>query len=463
MPNSISPNMNLVIPSVGLEPGPDYATDVNNSLSIVDLHDHTSGRGVQVTPAGLNLNSDVAFLSNNATGLRSIRFTSQGSPLALGTDKGCLYESGVDLYYNDGNGNQIRMTSSGSIVGTPGSITGLVSPASATYNAGTGTFIWQSNTNVAANMDNASVTIRIPNVVSSAGTTIAASLSLVTPYTITLPTAPPASLSLVTMDNSGNLGTTRTPSIDSLTVSGNITTTGSTVNIGTGGVVLSNTGTKLITNGDVRVGGVLELTSGGATLTNSSGTTVFSGDIKIGGSSGAVISNDTTFVKIQQLRIGTASTGPLLKESADTSGVLQSGKGFQPVAGGAYVSASGSTAVGIASSDGTRIYPAVVSDAVNNSSNGDRMIWGVVNTAGAVVRGNGFTSARNSAGNYTVSVSSFGFNSTPMAVCTSNSAQVYPVVTPITTTAFTVQWNTVAATGGVAADTDWMFIMMGPR
>ena len=31
-----SPNMNLPIPTVGGEPGPNYATDVNSSLTLVD-------------------------------------------------------------------------------------------------------------------------------------------------------------------------------------------------------------------------------------------------------------------------------------------------------------------------------------------------------------------------------------------------------------------------------------------
>src|SRR6185437_5151905 len=105
-----SPNMNLVIPTVGVDPGPDWASNINSSLTILDGHDHSSGKGVQITPSGINISSDLTMVQNNLTNVRSIRLFPQTSPLALPTDVGALYESGVDLYYNDANGNQIQIT-----------------------------------------------------------------------------------------------------------------------------------------------------------------------------------------------------------------------------------------------------------------------------------------------------------------------------------------------------------------
>lgn len=110
-----SPNMNMPVPVVGTDPGSDWATNIDACLSIVDSHNHASGQGVQVTPSGLNINADLPFGGNNATTLRSTRFSSQGSPLAGGSDLDCLYVSGGDLYYNDGSGNQIRLTQAGTI------------------------------------------------------------------------------------------------------------------------------------------------------------------------------------------------------------------------------------------------------------------------------------------------------------------------------------------------------------
>lgn len=198
-----TPAMNLVVPTVGVDPGPDYANNINADLAIIDGHNHTPGYGVQVPTAGLNINADLTFQNNNGTNFRSVRFQPQPSALALASDLGCLYEYGVDLYYNDGNGNQIRITSAGGIAGTPGSISGLVSPASASYSPGSATFIWQSNTNTPANMDFASAILRNLTA-NSHGLTLNPPAAMASDFSITLPTLP-VSTSILQMDSSGNM------------------------------------------------------------------------------------------------------------------------------------------------------------------------------------------------------------------------------------------------------------------
>lgn len=195
--------MSLPIPSAGQEPGPQYASDVNNSFTIVDGHTHNPGSGVQITTSGLNINADLLINNNNLTLVRSTRFQPQGSPLSGAMDLGCVYESGVDLYYNDGNGNQIRITSGGAIVGTAGSISGLVPPASASYNTGSGTFIWQSGATIPANMDFASAIFRNMTAGSN-GVTVSAPAALGSNYTLVLPTIP-GTTNFVSLDTSGNL------------------------------------------------------------------------------------------------------------------------------------------------------------------------------------------------------------------------------------------------------------------
>lgn len=201
----ISPNMNLPVPVVGVDPGPDWANNVNSSLNLIDAHDHTSGSGVQITPSGLNINADLNIQSNNVTGLRSSRYVAQSMPLSTGSssDIGCVYVAGLDLYYNDISGNQVRITSGGGVAGSPGSISNLNSPASAAYVSGTGTFVWQSNTNIAANMDAGSIILR--NItLGSFGVTLSPPNSLSSNYTITLPTVP-ASTKIMSMDNAGTI------------------------------------------------------------------------------------------------------------------------------------------------------------------------------------------------------------------------------------------------------------------
>lgn len=200
---TLSPNMSLVVPTVGVDPGPDWANNLNADLSILDGHNHAAGSGVQINPAGLNINSDLTFLSNNAIALRSSRYTSQASPISGALDLDCVYVSGVDLYYNDGNGNQIRITESGGVAGTPGSIANLTSPASATYVSGDQTFVWQSAALTPANMDFGSAIFR--NITASSfGVTLNPPSSLGSNYSLTLP-AVPGVKSIMALDASGNM------------------------------------------------------------------------------------------------------------------------------------------------------------------------------------------------------------------------------------------------------------------
>lgn len=204
MPTTVaSTNMNLPVPVVGVDSGPDWANNLNSCLTIIDSHNHSSGSGVQITPAGLNLSSDLSFLSNNATAIRSVRFSAQVSPLALSTDLGCLYESGVDLYYNDGVGNQVRITQSGGVAGSPGSIANLTSPASASYVSGTQSFVWQSAANTPANNDGASLILRNLSA-NSKGLTLSPPAAMGSDFDITLPTLP-VSQSFVTINSSGSM------------------------------------------------------------------------------------------------------------------------------------------------------------------------------------------------------------------------------------------------------------------
>lgn len=181
-----SPNMGLIIPTVGSEPGPDYADDINASLTLVDLHDHSPGKGVQITPAGLNINDDLDFNGNFAIDVAGVELEAQSSTPDIFT----VYANGLDLYYVDGLGNNIRMTQSGGVAGTPGSIANLVPPATATYVSGSKTFVWQSGVSIAANMDAASLLMRNITPNSTFALTLQPPAALSQNYSITLPALP---------------------------------------------------------------------------------------------------------------------------------------------------------------------------------------------------------------------------------------------------------------------------------
>lgn len=273
MPNVInSPNMSLPIPVTGIDPGPDYANNVNASLLTLDGHNHNSGSGVQITPNGLNINIDLPVNNNNLTLARSLRFSSQSSPLSQISDIGCLYEASADLYFNDGVGNQIRITQNGAVAGSPGSIANLTSPASASYSVSSSSFVWQSGANIAAAMDNGPITLRNLTL-NSTGITISPPSSLPSDYTITLPSALPGTASLLSISSSGNISTTMTSALaDSVGVA--VTSTGANpvanartraigTTVGAGGVAFSGSSGSFATTG----GGPVNVTNMLVTIT----------------------------------------------------------------------------------------------------------------------------------------------------------------------------------------------------
>ena len=202
-PVVISPNMNLPVPEVGVTPGPGWATDVNACMSAIDQHDHTPGKGVPISSQAININSSLPMNNNALTSVAAVNFSSQTS---YSTNQS-LYVESPDLFYNDGNGNIIRITQSGSVAGASGTITGLPSgTASASYQSGTGTFQFQSSTNTPANGSFASISIAqqtaTPNLI-----TLKSPNSLAASYNFTFPAAVPSYTSLLTMSTSGVLST----------------------------------------------------------------------------------------------------------------------------------------------------------------------------------------------------------------------------------------------------------------
>lgn len=200
MSTTTSPNMNLIVPTAGQEPGPTYATDINTDIGIVDQHDHSPGNGVQITPAGMNINAALSFQSNYATNVNGVNLivnTADTTLQSLYVKNGTESPAPIaDLWYNDGAGNAIQITANGGINATSASIPG--------ESFAFGTFFWKqgAGSTTPANFDIGSVTIR-PNVAATTfGVTLTPPTSISSAYTINLP-ALPAAASFLTIDNSG--------------------------------------------------------------------------------------------------------------------------------------------------------------------------------------------------------------------------------------------------------------------
>lgn len=247
---TISPNMNLPVPIASTTPGPAWAVDIVACMNAIDSHGHVTGQGVPITPDGININASLPMGKNYLTNTGAVNLFFQAAPLSSSL-LGYLYGSGQDLYFNDGAGNQIRITQSGSVAGSTGTITGLPSgTASASFSAGTFTF--QSATNTPATMNIGPIVTGAASA-SPKTVTLSASGSQPANYAMTWPLALPASTSFVNLDTSGNMGTVTStgsgsvvldssPSIASPTFSGSVAGTVS-------GILSSGTYSPTVTNG----------------------------------------------------------------------------------------------------------------------------------------------------------------------------------------------------------------------
>jgi len=111
-------NLTLPVPTVRL--GPTWASDIVTAFETIDAHDHTSGKGKQIPTAGLNIDASLSFNSNQATTLEAVTFVNRTS-----SPTGATYARGVsvfngNLYFTNGSGTAIQLTSGGSIVSSPG-------------------------------------------------------------------------------------------------------------------------------------------------------------------------------------------------------------------------------------------------------------------------------------------------------------------------------------------------------
>lgn len=290
----LSPNMNLIVPTTGQTAGPEYANDLNASLALIDQHDHTAGNGVQIPTAGININTDLPFGGNSAIGLAASVYEAQTSFASMQA----TYVKGVDLYYRDGNNNEIQLTSGGSPAGGGGSITGLPS-GTAGVNYSGGVYTFSAATNVGANIVGASFVLTNSTPLSKQ-LTLAPPNAMAANYTLTLPTAPSA-LSLVTLSNTGAFGT-------------QLTITGSQIAAAT--ITGSNIASATITGGNIAAATILTGNIAAATIlgSNIANATVAKANMvavgqAISASSGAFTTTSTSLTNVTNMSVTITTTG----------------------------------------------------------------------------------------------------------------------------------------------------------
>ncbi len=262
-----TPLMNLVLPTVGSEPGPDWASDLNSAFEAVDAHDHTSGNGALIPSAGININSDLGFNGYNATLLRSARLSSQAASLSEATDKNCLSVVLGDLYYNNGSGTAIQLTSgSGLNAASIGGIGGdyATSTASVSYSDTTKVFSFTQSSGVTAKMSFGDIAL-YENAASANPITIKSPSSLASSYTLTLPPFLPGTGSgFLRVTSSGVMGALVEADSSTLEISG------SSLRVKASGITANEIATSAVTPVKILAPVNSALISSGATFSGTS-------------------------------------------------------------------------------------------------------------------------------------------------------------------------------------------------
>lgn len=116
-------NLTLPVPTVTL--GPEWATELNQALTDVDAHDHSSGKGTKIKPNGIDINSDLDYQNYRAIGLKASKYGNQVATLTGATNSNSVYTVSDNLYFTNGAGVAVQITSGGSVVSVPGATTTL--------------------------------------------------------------------------------------------------------------------------------------------------------------------------------------------------------------------------------------------------------------------------------------------------------------------------------------------------
>ncbi len=269
-------NMGLELPAEDGSSGT-WDSILNSSLGLVDAHDHTSGNGLAVPSAGIDIDADLPFGGFAATGVKAVDFT----PVATSTMAGyanALFSNSADgeLYWRTSGGTNVQLTDGASLNSSLlGGFTGDYGAGAeeANYNVGSSIYNFLINATTRAFIDSSDIRL----FEATSGITKAVKLkspaSLANSYTITMPAAPPASLtSLVTMATTGALAVSVTPSVTTLATTGAATLNSAVVTTSaTIGTTLGVTGAVTM-SAAATVGTTLGVT-GATTLSSTLGVT----------------------------------------------------------------------------------------------------------------------------------------------------------------------------------------------
>lgn len=120
MPNPPTPNMNLVTP-VDHGDSDVWGALIDTAFGVVDTHDHSTGNGVAIPAAALNINADVSFTSAGSahalTDTKAVDMAPQAAA-SVSAYSSALFTNSDDannLYFRNASGANVKITSGSTI------------------------------------------------------------------------------------------------------------------------------------------------------------------------------------------------------------------------------------------------------------------------------------------------------------------------------------------------------------
>lgn len=114
--------MNLLLPTPVVTLGPEWAVELNAALELIDSHNHTSGKGVPVPIAGLNIDANLDFSNFKIFDLFSTQYSPVTVPLTGASNANSVSVSAGNLYFTNGSGTSVQITAGGSVVSIPAQV-----------------------------------------------------------------------------------------------------------------------------------------------------------------------------------------------------------------------------------------------------------------------------------------------------------------------------------------------------
>lgn len=217
-------------------PGDPSTSDVwgvalNASLTLIEQHDHTLGKGVQVPSAGIGINADLSFASFALKFAKTITFTEIAAAAVVGYADALFVDSAThNLFFRNSGGANVQITSGSTLnISIVGGIGGDYASVNAlfSYDDATRRYLAQQEGSPRPWAGFATADVDIYEKALIAGSPASNKVTLKSPhllaasYSVTWLAALPASQTLMQIDTSGNLLATNTlPNNANITLQG---------------------------------------------------------------------------------------------------------------------------------------------------------------------------------------------------------------------------------------------------